>query len=324
MVRGPVEVQAACGAALVELSGAFATTTVAGSLEQWAAVVGSLQRVIDVASAAQDAAIARLAAIEPEFLEDGTVVQCHRGLGHVALDAPAIVSGVLATSAVHAQRRVRTAARLAADGPAGSETATGLGGLHAAMSAGRLDGYRAAVVAEELEHAPAEVAATVVAALEGHFETEDGTAPAAAVPAGADPDQPGPAAPARRQGPRAVRAAAVGRRAGGGPVGGHLPLRGGRPGVGRDRRPGPPVRHRRRLLGHRTRPGEGVDRPGRRQRHHRHDHHRHRPSRRRPGAAVPSTLSPSPLSRHRRPGGRFGRRARHQDRHGCQARRRRR
>ena len=45
-------------------------------------VVGSLQRVVDVASAAQDAAIARLAAIEPEFLEGGTVVQCHRGLGH--------------------------------------------------------------------------------------------------------------------------------------------------------------------------------------------------------------------------------------------------
>src|SRR6188472_4012803 len=175
MVRGPVEVQAACGAALVELSGAFATTAVAGSLEQWAAVVGSLQRVVDVASAVQDAAMARLAAIEPEFLEDGTVVECHRGLGHVALDAPAIVSGVLSVSAVHAQRRVRTAARLAADGPAGSETATGLGGLHAAMGEGRLDAYRASVVADELEHAPAPVAATVVAALEGHFETEDGT-----------------------------------------------------------------------------------------------------------------------------------------------------
>ena len=42
------------------------------------------------------------------------------------------------------------------------------------MASGRLDAYRAGVVAEELEHAPAEVAATVVAALEGHFETEDG------------------------------------------------------------------------------------------------------------------------------------------------------
>ena len=114
------------------------------------------------------------AAIEPEFLEDGTVVQCHRGLGHVALDAPAVLSGVLSVSAVHAQRRVVAAVRLAADGPAGSGTETGLGGLHAAMAAGRLDGYRAGVLAEELEHAPAAVAATVVAALEGHFGSEDG------------------------------------------------------------------------------------------------------------------------------------------------------
>ena len=42
------------------------------------------------------------------------MVESHRGLGHVALDAPAIVSGVLAISAVHAERRVRAAVRLAA------------------------------------------------------------------------------------------------------------------------------------------------------------------------------------------------------------------
>ena len=41
------------------------------------------------------------------------------------------------------------------------------------MGAGRLDAYRASVVAAELEAAPPEVAATVVAALEGHFELED-------------------------------------------------------------------------------------------------------------------------------------------------------
>ena len=61
----------------------------------------------------QDAAIARLAAIEPEYLEDGTVVESHRALGHVALDAPAILSGVLAVSAVHAERRVAAAVLLA-------------------------------------------------------------------------------------------------------------------------------------------------------------------------------------------------------------------
>ena len=175
MVRGPVEVQVACESALVELSAAFPTGEVCGSREEWAGAVAAAQQVIDVASAVQDAAIARLSAIEPQWLEDGTMVECHRGLGHAALDAPAILSGVLACSAVHAQSRVRTAVRLAGDGPAGSRTATGLGGLHAAMAAGRLDAYRASVVAAELEHAPAQVAATVVAALEGFFDREDGT-----------------------------------------------------------------------------------------------------------------------------------------------------
>ena len=97
---------AAADAAVAALSAVLVPSGVAGSRSQWAGVVGSLQRVIDVASAVQDAAIVRLAAIEPEYLEDGTEVECHRGLGHVALDAPAILSGVLAVSAVHAERRV--------------------------------------------------------------------------------------------------------------------------------------------------------------------------------------------------------------------------
>ena len=49
-----------------------------------------------------------------------------------------------------------------------------MGGLHAAMGAGRLDAYRASVVAEELECAPAPVRATVVTLLEGYLEVEDG------------------------------------------------------------------------------------------------------------------------------------------------------
>ena len=113
MARGPVQVREACEAALADLAGAFDASAVAGSREQWAEALGSLQQVINVASAAQDAVIARLAAIEPEWAEDGTLVESHRGLGHIALDAPAIVSGVLASSAVHAERRVRTAVHLA-------------------------------------------------------------------------------------------------------------------------------------------------------------------------------------------------------------------
>jgi hypothetical protein len=126
-----------------------------------------------VASAAQDAAITQLAAIEPEAREDGTWGESHRALGHMALDAPAVVSGVLKVSAGWAERRVRTAVSLAADGPVGTDTETGLGGLHEAMAAGRLDGYRASVLAEELAEAPPEVAATVVAALDAYVETED-------------------------------------------------------------------------------------------------------------------------------------------------------
>ena len=168
-------VQAAAEVALAALAGAFASTSVSGSRAEWAAAISTLQQVTDVANAAQDAAIVRLAAIEPEWLDDGTEVETHKALGHIALDAPSILSGVLVTAPLHAERRVRTAAHLAADGPAGSDSHTGLGGLHAAMGAGRLDAYRATVVTEELEHAPAEVRASVVAALEEHFDREDGT-----------------------------------------------------------------------------------------------------------------------------------------------------
>ena len=116
---GPVQVQAVCAAVLGELAGVLPTTAVSGSLAQWAGALGSLQQVIDVASAVQDAVIVQAAAIEPVVLEDGTIVESHRALGHAALDTPAIVSGVLNVSAVHAESRVRAALALAADGPPG-------------------------------------------------------------------------------------------------------------------------------------------------------------------------------------------------------------
>ncbi|WP_143598390.1 HNH endonuclease signature motif containing protein [Phycicoccus duodecadis] len=156
------------------LTDALSPGEVRGSQEEWAQALGELQAVIDTATAAQDAAIVRLAAIEPEVLDDGEVIDTPRALGHVALDASAIVSGVLAVTAVHAERRVRAAVRLAADGPEGTATETGLRGLHEAMGAGRLDAYRASVVATELEEAPAEVAASVIAGLHEYFGSEDG------------------------------------------------------------------------------------------------------------------------------------------------------
>ncbi len=62
---------------------------------------------------------------------------------------------------------------MAADGHGGTSTATGLGGLHAAMAAGRLDSYRAGAVAYELEEVPAEVARTVIATVDGFLDRED-------------------------------------------------------------------------------------------------------------------------------------------------------
>ncbi len=174
MTVGPGEVNAAAQGAVAALSTVLAPSEVVGSRSEWAGAVGSLQQVIDVATAAQDAAIVRLAAIEPEWCEDGTEVETHHWLGHVALDAPAIVSGVLSVSVRHAEQRVEAAVLLAADGPEGSGTDSGLGGLHAAMGEGRLDSYRAGVVAEELAAAPPQVRETVVTMLEGHFEVEDG------------------------------------------------------------------------------------------------------------------------------------------------------
>ncbi len=145
-----------------------------GTLGEWAEVVAVAQRVSNVAVAVQDEALVSLAAIEPELLDDGTAVESHRAPGHVALDAPAIAAGALSVSAVHAENRMRTAVRLAADSPSGSSTATGLGVLHEAMAGGRLDSYRAGVLADELEQAPPEVAAAVVHALEGYFDHETG------------------------------------------------------------------------------------------------------------------------------------------------------
>ncbi|MEO5608598.1 MAG: hypothetical protein ABIQ61_13670, partial [Ornithinibacter sp.] len=160
---GPEAVSGAAGVAVEALRAVACPSGVGGSLEGWAGAVADLQRVIDVASAAQDVAIVALAAIEVEALEDGTFREGHRAPGHVALDAPAIVSGALCVSAVHAEARVRSAVRLVVDGP-GSARETGLGGLHAAMGCGRLDSYRALVIATELEEVPAQVAAGVVAA----------------------------------------------------------------------------------------------------------------------------------------------------------------
>ncbi|HET6969185.1 MAG TPA: HNH endonuclease signature motif containing protein [Ornithinibacter sp.] len=141
-------------------------------------------------TAVQDVAIARLAAIEEQWCEDGTTFESRRVLGHVALDAPDVVAGALGVSHVHAQRRVALAVRLVADAGAGGgadgggggggdevpggggDEGSGLSGLHEVMVAGGLDAYRAGVVVEELDEAPVEVAGAVVAVLVPYLGVE--------------------------------------------------------------------------------------------------------------------------------------------------------
>ena len=80
-------------------------------------------------------------------------------------------------------------------------------------------------------------------------------------PPDAGADQPGPAPPARTACPVGVEPAAVGRRTRRRHLARHVPLRGGLPGLGRDRRPRPAVRHRRHLRTHRPGPRQGPHRP---------------------------------------------------------------
>ncbi len=188
------------GRALGVLAGAVDAAATSGSRVELADVVAGCQGLINMLTAVQDVAIAGVAAIEEEWAEDGLVTESRRVLGHVALDAPDVVAGALCVSHVQAQRRVSLAARLAAAGqgpdvedadgedadPADAEAAdaeaadaedagvaaSGLGGVHEAMRAGRLDGYAASVIGEELEQAPAEVARAVVRAVEEQFGRE--------------------------------------------------------------------------------------------------------------------------------------------------------
>lgn len=170
---GPQQVLDAARSAADVLRSALDAPLTAGTREEWAAALTGLRALASRVEAARDLALVRLAAIEAEVLDDGEVVERYHAPGHVALDAPSIASGALCVGAVHAERLVRDAVRRAADGPEGTSTCTGLGGLHEAMAAGRLDSYRASVVADELHEAPAEVAAAVVAALDPHLDHED-------------------------------------------------------------------------------------------------------------------------------------------------------
>ena len=149
--------------------------------EYWLRLAGSCQSLINTLTAVQDTAIAEAARRESTWCEDGTLGETVHAPGRVALDAADLVAPVLGASHAQAQRRVEHAVRLAAGRvPVPAEDrdtpqASGLDGLHQAMTAGQLDGYRAAVIAFELEVAPAHVADAIVAALGRHYGDEAAT-----------------------------------------------------------------------------------------------------------------------------------------------------
>ena len=148
------------------------------SRDEWLVVAADCQSLINTVTAVQDLALAEAARRECLWREDGTVGEAVHAPGRVTIDAADVAAPVLGASHAQAQLRMEQAVRLAAgrvpveaDGGAQPE-ASGLQALHTAMAAGRLDGYRAGVVAHELEGAPAAVTEAVVTALEPHLDAD--------------------------------------------------------------------------------------------------------------------------------------------------------
>lgn len=181
---GSARVAAAVAAvddAVSDLVAAVADDPVGLTQDDWLELVGGSRVLANRLASVQDVAIARAARVERVHDDDGILVAVDRGPGRVALDAADLVAPRLAVSHHQAQDRVERAVRLTgrAPAPTGADERprpTGLDGLHAAMRDGRLDGYRASVVADELVEAPAEVARAVVAALDPHLGSDPGPA----------------------------------------------------------------------------------------------------------------------------------------------------
>ena len=158
-----------------QLAAALAEPRGTRTRDEWLGIAGGCQSLINTLTAVQDAAIAEAARRESVWCEDGTLGETVHAPGRVSLDAADVVAPLIGASHPQAQRRVEQAVRLATGRvpvPADDRDvpeASGLGRLHQAMAAGQLDGYRASVIAFELEVAPADVADTIVTALSGHL-----------------------------------------------------------------------------------------------------------------------------------------------------------
>lgn len=158
-----------------DLDSLAAGLSCAATRDDWLDVVARARRLANRLAAVEDAAVVEVARRESVWVEDGTVGEQVHPAGVVALDAAAVVAPVLGCSQSQASRRVEQAVRVAAarepvEVDADERPApNGLGGLHDAMGEGRLDAYRAGVLVDELELAPADVADAVVRALDPHL-----------------------------------------------------------------------------------------------------------------------------------------------------------
>lgn len=156
MFEGWESVEAGLVEAFAGLAGGLADGFVPGAAEDLdvaglVEVVAAAQRVVNRAHAVQSVALARLAASEHRWGEDGTVGVVGRPVGRVREDAAGLVSAELGVSDPVASRRVHLAAAMC----------TRLPGVLAAVGAGVLDVYRAQAVAEESADCSDQVAAAV-------------------------------------------------------------------------------------------------------------------------------------------------------------------
>ncbi|NNM48027.1 HNH endonuclease signature motif containing protein, partial [Knoellia koreensis] len=127
-------------------------------------LVEATQRLTNTVAALQTRAIAHAAAHDEHLDQHGQWVLQHRGLGHKALDAGAMIATRMGISTAAAESRVDDAVHQVTVTPQ----------LVKAMHRGDLDGWRARVVTSELSACPDQAATTVMDLLLAHVADRGG------------------------------------------------------------------------------------------------------------------------------------------------------
>ena len=132
----------------------------------WMDIVEEMSAAIAVLTAARDAAIVRLAAIDEVVTEDGVIGEQVNGLGSVSLDAGAMVATATGTTTRFGEQLVDQAVARVVRIPT----------LHEAMLAGESDEYKARCVADELDDVPLDLARAVAEAVRPEMRDKSGPA----------------------------------------------------------------------------------------------------------------------------------------------------